>query len=170
MATVRWLRLLGIVTLILVVYFIVPVEVNAQWATVARGLVSVLVFIGLAVGMVYQLRAHIDDTSRRLDGLVVGIVLVDVVFAHTFYVIQQQNPEEFAGLHTRLDSLYFATTTLVTVGTGDVHAAGQVGRALVLVQMVFNVVFVATTATLLTSRIREAAVVRSRQRQPQSHE
>ena len=62
-----------------------------------------------------------------------------------------------AGLHTRLDSLYFTMTTLTTVGYGDIHATGQTARALVLVQMVFNVVFVAAAATLLSARIREAA-------------
>ena len=169
MASVRWLRLAGILVLILVVYFVAPVDTSTHWANIARGFFSLLVFVGLAVGMVYQLRMHIDDTSRRVDGLIVGIVLVVVVFSHAFYVMEKQDPSAFVGLVTRLDSLYFATTTLVTVGTGDVHAAGQTARALVLVQMVFNVVFVASTATLLTSRIREVAVVRAHQKRPQQH-
>jgi hypothetical protein len=63
--------------------------------------------------------------------------------------------------------LYFTTTTLTTVGTGDVHAAGQVARALVLVQMVFNGLFVASTVTLLASRLRSAAAQRSQERRGQ---
>jgi voltage-gated potassium channel len=169
MTSVRWLRLAAILVLILVVYFVAPVDTSAHWENFVRGMVSLLVFAGLAIGMVYQLRMHIDDTSRRVDGLIVGIVLVVVVFSHAFYVMQKQDPSAFVGLETRLDSLYFATTTLVTVGTGDVHAAGQSARALVLVQMVFNVVFVASTATLLTSRIRDAAVVRAQQKRPHPH-
>jgi len=164
MTTVRWLRLTGLLVLILTLYFVVPVELTLHRDTVVRAIVSVLVFVGLAVGMVLQLRLHLDNASRRLDGLIVGIVLVVVVFAHAFFVLQQQDPQQFAGLVTRLDSLYFATTTLVTVGTGDVHAAGQLARGLVLVQMVFNVVFVATTATFLTSRIRLAAQARAQER------
>jgi voltage-gated potassium channel len=58
-------------------------------------------------------------------------------------------------------------TTMTTVGTGDVHAAGQVARALVLVQMVFNVVFVATIATLLSTRVRLAAESRAQARRTQ---
>jgi hypothetical protein len=167
MTTVRWARLSAMVLLILLVYFVAPVEITPHTETLVRGAISVLVLALLAFGMVRQLQMHIDDTSRRIDGLVVGIVLVVVVFSHTFYVLQQQDPGQFVGLQTKLDSLYFAMTTLVTVGTGDVHAAGQAARALVLVQMVFNVVFVATTATLLTSRIRDAALVRAQSRRTQ---
>ena len=43
-------------------------------------------------------------------------------------------------------------TTLLTIGFGDIHAAGQAARALVLVQMVFNVVIIATAATTINSR------------------
>jgi hypothetical protein len=163
----RWLRLFGVVTLILVLYFVVPVEVKPSREGFTRLAGSVLVFGALAFLMVRQLRMHIDDTSRKIDGLVVGIVLVVVVFSHAFYVLNREDPGQFAGLVTRLDSLYFATTTLATVGTGDVHAAGQTARALVLLQMVFNVVFVATTASLVTSRIRTVAETRAAERRSQ---
>jgi voltage-gated potassium channel len=161
----RVLRLGGVVVLLLVLYFAFPVAANNERETVVRLLVSVATIIALAGGIVWQLRTHLDDTSKRVDGLIISIVLVVVVFAHIFFVLNQNNPDEFAGLKTRLDALYFATSTLATVGFGDVHATGQVARALVLVQMVFNVVFVATTATLLTTRVRMIAEGRSKLRQ-----
>jgi voltage-gated potassium channel len=52
-------------------------------------------------------------------------------------------------------------TTLLTIGFGDIHAAGQVARVLVLVQMVFNVVIIATAASTITTRIRTRAGVRA---------
>jgi len=164
MGSVRWLRLAGLLVLILALYFALPVDTDPNHDTLIRAGVSMLVLVGLAVGMVLQLRMHLDDTSRRMDGLILGIVIVVIVFAHAFYVIEKQDPGQFVELETRLDSLYFATSTLVTVGMGDVHAAGQLGRGLVLVQMVFNVVFVATTATLLTTRIRQTALARAEER------
>ena len=167
MGSVRWLRLAGLLVLILGLYFIVPVDVEPRLDNLVRVIGSVLVLVGLAVGMVLQLRSHLDNNAKRVDGLIVGIVLVVVVFSHAFYVIELQDPKQFDGLVTRLDSLYFSTTTLVTVGTGDVHAAGQLGRALVIVQMVFNVVFVATTASLLTTRIRDVAQARAQVRRTQ---
>jgi voltage-gated potassium channel len=131
---------------------------------VVRSIVSVVTLAGLAIGIIWQLRRHLDDSSKRVDGLIVSIVLVIFVFSHAFYVLQRNDPAQFVGLHTRLDSLYFAITTLTTVGTGDIHAAGQVGRALVLVQMIFNVVFVATTASLLSTRVRESVANKTQER------
>lgn len=163
----RWLRLAGLVMLILVVYFAAPVSLTPHRENLQRLLVSALFLAALAGGIVWQLRRHLDDASRRVDGLVVTIVLVVVVFAHAFFVLDRNDPTQIVGLRTRLDSLYFATTTLTTVGTGDVHAAGQLARALVLVQMVFDVVFVATIATLLSSRVREAAESRAQERRTQ---
>jgi hypothetical protein len=165
----RWLRLSAVVLLLLVLYFAFPIAGGDQRETVVRLLISVVSIVGLAVGIVWQLRTHLDNASKRVDGLIVSIVLVVVVFAHIFYVLDRESPDQIAGLHTRLDALYFATSTLATVGFGDVHANGQVARALVLVQMIFNVVFVATTATLLSTRVRMMAEGRSKVRQSHKH-
>jgi voltage-gated potassium channel len=44
-----------------------------------------------------------------------------------------------------------------------VHAVGQAARAMVLVQMVFNVVFLGTAVALLSTRIRAVATARAAQ-------
>ena len=95
-----------------------------------------------------------------IDGLVMAIATVTLVFALAFYVVEVRNPQQIDGLETRLDALYFTASTMLTIGYGDVHAAGQAARALVLLQMVFNVVFVAAAAGLLTSRVRRVATAR----------
>jgi hypothetical protein len=53
-------------------------------------------------------------------------------------------PRQMAGLSTRTDALYFTLSTMTTIGYGDVHAEGQVARALVCGLIVFNVVVVAS--------------------------
>ncbi len=123
--------------------------------------------VGLVLGVLYQLRTHIDDTSRRLDGLVAAIVVVVVVFALAFYVLNVRYPDELTGMYTRIDALYFTASTLATVGYGDVHAVGQTARAMVLVQMIFNFVFVATAAGLLSARVRSAVEQRAQARSTQ---
>ncbi len=47
---------------------------------------------------------------------------------------------------------------LTTVGLGDVSAQGQVARTLVMVQMAFDLVFVAAAGSLLAGSIRERLV------------
>jgi voltage-gated potassium channel len=48
-------------------------------------------------------------------------------------------------------------STLGTVGFGDIHATGQLARGLVTPQIVFNLVFVGTLASLVTTQVRRRA-------------
>jgi hypothetical protein len=158
----RWLRLITLCGGVVVLYFVVPATPRLPAdAVVARGVTSALWLLLLAWLLVRQLRLQVDQGDRRIDGLVVSVVAVVVVFSLAFYLMALQRPGEIAGLHTRVDALYFTMSTLTTVGFGDVHATGQTARVLVLVQMVFNVVFVTTAAALLSSRIRSVAAERA---------
>jgi voltage-gated potassium channel len=160
----RWVGHALILSMILVVYFAAPVRLALDESTAVR-LSTVLVALGLlAAFVVWVLRRQVDDESRRIDGLITVILVVVVAFSLAFYIMEKTSPGEVAGLKTRLDSLYFTVSTLLTIGYGDVHAQGQAARALVLVQVVFDVVFVATAAGLLSSRVRTRARQRSDQR------
>jgi voltage-gated potassium channel len=161
MGWTRGLRLIGVVGLILALYALVPVSRDPHGGLPLRVAVTVVLVAALTAGLLWQLRASVTDGDRRVDGLVAAIVTVLTVFALAFYVLQLRDPGQLAGLHTRLDSLYFSASTMLTVGYGDVHAVGQIARAVVLLQMVFDVVFVATAVTLLSSRVRRAAAARA---------
>ena len=167
----RWLRLITLCGGVVALYFVVPATPRLPAdAIVARGVTSALWLVLLAWLLVRQLRLQVDQGDRRIDGLVVSVVAVVVVFSLAFYLMALQRPGEIAGLHTRVDALYFTMSTLTTVGFGDVHATGQTARVLVIVQMVFNVVFVTTAAALLSSRIRSVAAERAAAHRRGGHE
>ncbi len=153
----RWVRLGAILAALIFLYFVVPVTRDVEETNVVRGVTALVTLGVLALAVVYQLRLHVDDNSRRLDGLIVVIVLVMVVFSFSFYVLEQHDPTQFVSMETRLDALYFTMASAATVGFGDVHAAGQFARGLVLAQMIFNVVFIGTAVALLSTRIRQVA-------------
>lgn len=69
-------------------------------------------------------------------------------------MLERNVPGQLDELSTRTDALYFTVATLATVGYGDVHAAGQAARALVVIQQFFNPVFVGVLVTLLRQRVR----------------
>ena len=79
------------------------------------------------------------------------LVLLIMAASLTFFLLNQARPEEFVGLQTKTDALYFTLATMSTVGYGDVHAEGQVARALVCILIVFNVVVVASLARIYTT-------------------
>jgi hypothetical protein len=163
----RWLHLGLILTGVVVVYFVVPVSRELQRGTVLRILVAILLLALLAAGVVRQLRRHLDAKDQRVDGLIVSITVVMAVFAFAYFTLHERDPSQFSGLETRLDALYFTASTAATVGFGDVNAEGQVARALVLVQIVFNAVFIGTAVALLSSRIKSVATARAQARAAQ---
>jgi voltage-gated potassium channel len=155
----RWLRLAGACTLAVFMYFVVPVSTRQPTdAIVLRGLASVASLGLLAFLIVWQLRLALEHgLDRRLDGLVISLVIVVMAFALGFYVVSVRDPAQLEGISTRVDALYFTLSTMTTVGYGDVHAAGQAARVMVLTQMAFNLVFVATAAAVLGAHIRATA-------------
>jgi len=125
-----------------VLYFVVPLDWNADDPVLWIRLVGVIVGFTLVTRSIVRRMTRAirhDGVDRRLEGLLVSIVAVVLVSAVADYLVATVRPGEFEGLATRIDALYFALTTLFTVGYGDIHPVGQLARALVSVQMVLNV-------------------------------
>lgn len=149
-----WVRLVVSALGVLVAYYAMPV----RWAgseTVGPALITFVGVAALAGAIVGQLRRHwFTDAEVRLPLLITLAMLVVAVFAFGYYALETARPGEMADLETRTDSLYFTLQVLTTVGLGDVHAVGQTARAMVTVQMAFDLVFVAAGGSLLASVVR----------------
>jgi voltage-gated potassium channel len=98
------------------------------------------------------------DAGAGATKLAVALVAGSSAFALADYLVAVSGRDQFAELTTKTDAMYFALATLATVGYGDVHPTGQLARALVSLQMAFNLVVLATGASvfvnLLTERVR----------------
>jgi len=92
----RWTHLSLILAALVAVYFVIPVSVDVHRNTMLRGGGVVLIVALLVAGVIRQLRLQLDDTDRRVDGLIVSITVVMVVFSYCFYVIEQRDPTQFA--------------------------------------------------------------------------
>ena len=121
----RWVRLGVVLVLVLVLYFVVPVSFELSTSDVAHALIS-LVALGLVtLAVVSQVRLQLQEPARRIDGLVVALLISVLAFALGFYVLEMRSPGQINGLETRVDSLYYTMATLLTIGYGDVHAVGR---------------------------------------------
>lgn len=126
------------------VYMVVPLGFAPD-----RKLVVATVFaLGIAGAMgliVWQVRAYRRAASSgqgQLLGLLIAVYASVLFFALTYYVLAAGDPNQIAGLATRLDALYFSLTIVSTVGFGDVHATGQAARAIVCLQIGFDLLFI----------------------------
>jgi voltage-gated potassium channel len=150
---------------VLVAYYAAPVGGLPSGAGLVLSAVGLLAGVALlAWSMVRQVerlaRRPPGDESVRLEGLVLLLYVVVPVFALGFFALEQADADQFAGLETKTDALYFAASTVATVGFGDVHATGQLARGLVTIQIGFNLVFVAALGSVLVGQIRERATAR----------
>ena len=147
--------LTGIVTLAggLVLFFAMPVSSGgSSWALVRD---TLLALVGVTVVGYVVVRQARGSGWRELSPLQL-VMLAEVVvclFSLTYYSLSVHDGTQFVGLHTRLDALYFTLTTTTTVGFGDVHAAAQLARGLVCIQLAFNLVFLGLLARLLRHRL-----------------
>ena len=106
-------------------------------------------FVGALVGgcalVFWQVRSYrnaVENGTARLLGLLLAAYVAMLLFATAYYLLALDQPEQIAGLHTRTDALYFTISTLSTVGFGDIHAAGQAARAMVTLQMGFDLLVI----------------------------
>jgi voltage-gated potassium channel len=138
-----------------VLYFAVPISaVSEDTASIAaRVAVSAVALLGLVYGIQRQVLRQMSHPDAPLGGLVVGVVAGALFFALLDYGIAVHAPGQFNGLDSRIDALYFALATLFTVGFGDITAAGQFARVVLCIQMLFNVIVIASVASYL---VREA--------------
>lgn len=154
-----WLRQVLCAVGLLVIYYAVPVGTLGLSSDTLVSVGLTLVGIGiLGWAITGQVRRQLAmDAGANLQSLVMLLELVVVFFAAAYFLLELSSPGQIADLKTRTDSLYFTLSTLTTVGFGDVHAVGQLARVLVIIQMIFDVVFVAaivaTVRLLFRSRL-----------------
>jgi len=151
----KWLQPFVGVTAVLLVYYAWPVR--QEGGDLVLGVLLTLVGVGL-VGwaIAVQIRRHVvGGEPVGLPALVTLLGAVLAVFAYGYYRIEVSDPGQMSGLETKTDSLYFTMQLLTTVGLGDVSAQGQLARTLALVQMAFDLVFVAAAGSLLAGSVKE---------------
>jgi voltage-gated potassium channel len=159
--TVTGLRAVVLASVLIALYFLLPLEGRAEVSTVAELAIGFLVFIGL---MVWYVRAIVQSEHpglRALEGLFVAVPVFILLFASAYYLMSRGDPAAFTAPLTRTDALYFTVTIFATVGFGDISARAESARLVVTAQMIIDLVILGFGA-----RIILGAVQRGRERLP----
>jgi len=153
-------RLLFGVLGMLVIFYALPVSTQDSAVRVVLSVLVTLVGVAaLGWAIVEQLKRQLHSRSEDIHTLLMLLPLVAMVFALGFFVLEEHSPSQLSGLTTRTDALYFTLSTLTTVGYGDITAEGQLARGLVILQLVFNAVFVAAAVSTIVATIRSRAPI-----------
>jgi hypothetical protein len=144
---------------VLVVYLLAPFGREFSATTVVV-LAAGILAVGLLVA--WQVRAilHAQHPGlRAVEAVALSLPLFLLLFAATYTLLSDAEPDAFTEPLSRVDSLYFVVTVFATVGFGDVSAVSQLARVLVTVQMVGDLVLIG-----LVLRVFMLAVDRGRRR------
>lgn len=136
----------GTVAVLLFFYAILPHQNDGlPGHVVAIFCVGITMFAAILVYLV--LRNNYTETASdgwlRLGTSVAALIASLIFFSLTYRQLANSEPGEFVGMTTFVDALYFTVSTTLTVGFGDIHAAGQLARLMVISQMLFTVVVLA---------------------------
>jgi hypothetical protein len=87
-------------------------------------------------------------------------VLIAMLFACVYTLLEIATPGSFsipatpdAGRYTRWDMLYFSFTVLTSTGFGDIHPLARQARAVVMIEQVTGVMYVAILIARLTGMV-----------------
>jgi hypothetical protein len=81
-------------------------------------------------------------------------MLRQLLFASTYVLMSVDTPAAFSEELDRVDALYFTVTVPATVGFGDIAPVTRAARAVVLGQMVANLVVLGLLLRLVTGAVR----------------
>jgi voltage-gated potassium channel len=146
---------------LVVLYYVLPLDRPWDADTAIRLLIGLLAFAGV---MAWQVRAIAGSRYPGLRaagalGLIIPLYLV--LFASTYFLMERASAASFTQPLTRADALYFTVTVFSTVGFGDITAKSETARVVLTIQMLADLAVLGAGLRVLLG-----AVQRGRERRP----
>jgi hypothetical protein len=155
------LRGLLITTVLVVLYYLLPLDQPWDTGTAMRLLIGLLVFVGVTVWQVRAIAGSRYPGLRAAEALGLIIPFYLLLFASTYFVMERASAANFTQPLTRTDALYFSVTVFTTVGFGDITAKSETARVVLIVQMLADLALLGAGARLLLGAVRRGQQRRS---------
>jgi hypothetical protein len=155
------------VTVLIVVYYVLPVDRRLDAWTVVL-LIGELALVVAVV--VWEVRAILRSPFPALQGiqaLAIVIPLFLLAFADAYYALAHLQGRSFTEPLTRTDALYFVVTVFSSVGFGDIAPVTEPARVLVIVQMIGDLLVLGVVLRVIVTAVqrgRQQAAAHSEER------
>ena len=155
-AAVRRARTVAGGCVALVILVAVAAGLLPGWVVYGLGAgMSVVIPFAIVGGLVRLMRLR-GVTLQTVAGALAIYLLLGIVFAWLYAFFDQTSDDPFftgvAGAVTQGSRVYFSFTALTTTGFGDLAAATDVGRALVVLEMLIGQLYLVTVIGVLVGR------------------
>ena len=148
------LRSVLVATVLVVLYYMLPLDRGLDSDTAVRLLAGVLVFAGIMVWHVRAIAGSRYPGLRAAEALGMILPLFLVLFASTYFLMERASAASFTEPLTRTDALYFAVTVFSTVGFGDITAKSEIARVVLIVQMLGDLAVLGAGVRVLLEAVR----------------
>ena len=155
------LRSLLAATVLVVLYYLLPLGRPLSADTAARLLAALLVFAGVMVWQVRKIARSRYPGVQAVEALGLILPLYLLLFASTYFLMERASAAAFTQPLTRTDALYFTVTVFSTVGFGDISPKSEAARIVLIVQMLGDLALLGAGIRVLLG-----AVQRGRQQRP----
>jgi len=155
------LRGLLFTTVLVVLYYLLPMDRPWSADTAVRLLVGLLVFAGITVWQVRKIAGSRYPAVQAAEALGLIVPLYLLVFASTYFLMERASAANFTQPLTRTDALYFTVTVFSTVGFGDITAKSEAARVVLIVQMLGDLAVLGAGIRILLGAVRHGRQQRS---------
>jgi voltage-gated potassium channel len=133
------LRALTATTVLVALYYVLPLDHFVRLPLAVSLTSALLILFFVTLWWVLAIIRAPYPAVRAIEALATTVPLFLLVFATTYFLLEQSDPDSFSTLGlTRSDALYFTVTVFSTVGFGDIVATSQTARLLVTTQMILD--------------------------------
>jgi voltage-gated potassium channel len=157
------LRSVLIAAVLVVLYYVLPLDRPWTADTAVRLLIGLLAFAGVMVWGVRTIAGSRYPGVRAAEALALVLPAFLLLFASTYFVLERNSAANFTQPLTRTDALYFTVTVFTTVGFGDITAKSETARVVLIVQMLADLAFLGAGVRVLLG-----AVSRGRERRSET--
>ena len=153
------LRCLLIAAVLVVLYYVLPLDRPWDSDTAVRLLIGLLAVAAVVVWGVKIITGSRYPGLRAAEARALILPFFLLLFASTYFVLERNSAASFTEPLTRTDALYFTVTVFTTVGFGDITAKSETARILLIIQMLADLALLGAGIRVLLG-----AVQRSRER------
>jgi hypothetical protein len=136
------LRSLGVTAVLVVVYFLAPLDHSSKAVAVSMLAVGLVALISLVTFQTRQIVKSSFPVLRALEAVASCVPLFVLLFASAYLVASSIYTNSFSQSLNHTSALYFAVTVFTTVGFGDITPKTQTAQVLVTLQMVADLVII----------------------------
>ena len=144
---------------LLLAYWLAPIQdpLDGRWAL--RLAVGLLITGLVLWWQITAVRGSARPVQQAAQGFMVSIGVFLIIFASLYLAMDQALTGAFSRSMDKISALYFAITTLGTVGYGDITPVSPVAQIVVSIQMLVDLILLAVIARVFL-RTATGAVTR----------